>query len=880
MNNYGIAKAKVEVLNYLPYVEQVPKVISFDISADALTALSSDDYIPPYIESLNYEKFSVCFPPKRKLYIDNYLDDKKISVPGTTEADKTTPDNPYILWTPVNNKMPIPGVIDNILHPKPPPTTTPPTPTSPEWPSYNLADLGKDNYKGPIWKATAMALNQLPSDKETVEDMYKKIYPPGSVPSIPDIYSGPELSEFQSITQTYATEGLWWAVESSDFLSENMPFFITINRYGNIPAKPQYSTFFYISLGANSINGDDRIDLCLSVGNKPIIYDYRGTTISSIADTQPIRQEIGNKNENDLAKLLEEDTTITIGLMTVAGRLVIYINQDIYVYERPPKTKTSSTSTGTSSTSTTPAVTFAKPSFDEVKIAKGRIRIYGTNVMANLYVSPMVFFPLSYIFFPLVNSIGGTSVGAITYKPIDTNGVIINKPVCVIPKALGDGSAGEFDEVYGVDCYKFTDANGSISPKGYGFHKHGYMSFWPASAFHSDRLAGTQKYVIVMQPTALKFPGFESSTGDQYYITNGCPYFFRIKGQFEYHPVLPEITTTDITSDVISVEETVTAQDLFQVKKSATIKLYNKNGKYDTYRKKQKCVRIYFGWNTTLVKTFTGLTTNISSNESPGKETLTLQCEDYMYILENTYMINSPFYDGMLGWAAVKNIAKRAGIKEFVIDWEEDTDYFLPCGYAFTEPAVVFDPKTKLIECIKQILMRFVAYVYFDGDGKFHIGYTPGGLLYSIPDDTTPIKFTIDPEGTNVLLGEKNIDVSFDSTVSGITVTTVDRNNWSYILQSKASGTNILLFQKWAVQREAMFGDSDTLKAYIEDVTKRIFNTIRKVSFQTVANTTIILPLSFITIDDIPFRVMSIRRSFNADQNDLVQQFDAKWLGG
>ena len=61
---------------------------------------------------------------------------------------------------------------------------------------------------------------------------------------------------------------------------------------------------------------------------------------------------------------------------------------------------------------------------------------------------------------------------------------------------------------------------------------------------------------------------------------------------------------------------------------------------------------------------------------------------------------------------------------------------------------------------------------------------------------------------------------------------------------------------------------------------KRMFYSIRKTNFQTVDTISILKPLSYITVDDVLFRLMSIKRSYDAEKNSLTQQFEAKWLGG
>jgi hypothetical protein len=139
-------------------------------------------------------------------------------------------------------------------------------------------------------------------------------------------------------------------------------------------------------------------------------------------------------------------------------------------------------------------------------------------------------------------------------------------------------------------------------------------------------------------------------------------------------PIEREPPSFVVTEDVISVSESASAPDSFHAIANATVELYNKGGTYDYLRYKQHGITLEWGWSdgTTadLKKTFAGVIVSASTTEEPGREVISLQCEDYMTVLKNTPIINSPFYDGMVGYYAIADIADRAGIKNFVKDWE------------------------------------------------------------------------------------------------------------------------------------------------------------------------------------------------------------------
>jgi hypothetical protein len=224
----------------------------------------------------------------------------------------------------------------------------------------------------------------------------------------------------------------------------------------------------------------------------------------------------------------------------------------------------------------------------------------------------------------------------------------------------------------------------------------------------------------------------------------------------------------------------------------------------------------------------------------------------------------------MIAVYAIKDLAKKAGINQFSIDWNSSDDYFLPSGYTFTAPAVKFEANRTILDCIVELAQRFTAYVYFDENGQFHINYLPGGMLSNVVPSSVAASFVTDPSSTGIIvLGSKTIDVTLDDTLNHMTATTVDRNNLNIIVEGKNATRDYLLFDKGAFMDQAAFGGQVELKTYMNDLAARVFKPIRKTSFKTVGDGTIIHPLDFITLDGVLFRLISVKRTYSAENNDF-----------
>jgi hypothetical protein len=876
--NYGIATPVVRLLTSLPKVTKKRQVYNFDVSATSWKALQNSPYLSPLLAesvSSSEETWGCIFPSKRKAFMHNFIDlviPATDTDPATTTAANVAPGS--ILWTPVPPTGILnPGVITDYIEDLPSYySDIEPDNSASRVPTNTHPDVEVENYTGPLWSRKSYKEQPRPDDKKIIKNFLNIVREnlPTSTTSVEEpnlIEGGVKLGVYQS----RVADGLWWGIESNAFLDRNMPFWVTLETASRPPAPAENETFFIISLGVDSGSNNDRYDLVLSYNKKPQLIDYYGVDPNGNGEDKIVKEF-----DLDTSRLLTTDERIDVGFMTAGGRLIVFVNGTPLVYTRIIKT-------GAEDSIST---------LKEANITAGSIRVYGGNVACKVYAYPMTFAEISIVAFPIPNkktidTDNGTEIVDIEYSASNEENAPTGLPVCVLPvNADAEGAISR----YGVDTKQFIDQNGLINLQpSFGLHREGKMIFFSAEELANDftALPNTNFFFLVMKPEDRIWEGGRLKHAK-------TPYFMRLKGVDQKEgrdPVL--IGVTDVTDDLITLKEDASAPDYFHIKRGASFTLYNENGRYDFIRQRQLGVDISWGWNGKTCRTFTGMTVSTSNNQVAGKETLTVQCEDYNYILQNTPIVNSPYYDGMVGFHAVKDLAKRAGLEEFDKDWEDDHEYFLKSGYSFTSPAVRFKATDKIFDCIMNIVKRFEAYIYFDAFGTMHIDKLPGGLL-GVPPVRIPIEFTSDPTDTDkiLILDNKTINIDLNSTVNHISILTLDRDTRNPIIYALAAeppdyDPNTLLFKKKMMIDQPAYGELNVATAHAKELALRVFKPIRKTSFKTVGLAVInpecdpiIEPLEFITVDGVEFRLISISRNYNAESNDFTQDYEAEWLNG
>ena len=840
MKNLGKANTYIKLSNSLVNVDADRQKVNFDVSAHSWKLYEKSPVMSPIlVENATDEStgFAACFPAKRKYYVNNLMDSSSTSTTtptSSTTSTATTLTTP-IKWRPVDpSSSSIKGVALGLKSQY--------DSTYGRQPVGTYASAPKE-YIGPKWADAAVEEIPPPNDAQYLASWDSFLTGVGAPPAPPPAGTAvlPEGSQTNYINQTVVRDGLFWVVESDSFLQENMPFWVNIRRMSSPPSK-KHPTWFIISFGEES--DTDSYDLYLGSDSKPFLADYNDQGVGAWG---------GKMFDEDLSRVFNTEKNIEIGIMTIGGRLIISVNKVNLFYTRV--TKGSGDNAG---------------KIREAKIAPGKVRIYGTNVSACINVCPMTFAPSSIMCIPLpsfvVSTSSGTSTLAVDYKGVDMYGAAVGT-VAELPT---DPSS---EKVYGVDCELFRSigGGGDCAPTGFGFHKKGKVYFWKGGAITASSNPNSDFWFLKMK------------SADAFGIPYaGAPFFFRLKGL--------KVFTGGMGSsgspfyDVISVSQTSDAPDFTHSAQSATVTLYNKNGAYDNLKTYEAGIEIYMGWEGSITKTFTGIVTSVNFSEEPGKETVTLSCEDYMYLLKNTPIINSPFYDGMLKFNAVKDLVERAGIMNIINEWPDysDSEYALPAGHAFTKPAVRYGNTQMLFDCCVDLLKRDVSFFFFDADGRLHIRHVDGGLLSVGASEAVVKYFVVDPdEGdvTNIILDQQSVDVDFKNTANVISILTAERDTRNPIIYSTSSPAPIVPYRKVRLMDQPALGGLEDAIVQAEREGERCFFSVKKIAFKTVGDNTV-KPLSFINVSGQEFRVTSISRKYSADSNDFINEYNCEWLGG
>jgi hypothetical protein len=846
--NLGEARVKVEVLNELPYVTKDAKRYQFDVNASVWSKLKQSQHFPPFLAEYISDNaddaqasFGAILPARRKYYVDNYL---STSAPAGSKN--------VITWKPTTARF---GIVYDIVK---------------ELPNYSLILPGKystapKDYQGPEWVDAVLPGEPSPNDRAGLRTFLQALGLASTPSTTNTTTTSPQTivldPELHVVNQRKVGDALWWVLESSNFLSENMPFWVTIRRQDAPATDNQTAIVLQIGLG----NSEQSFDLYLSDQKPPMVIEYlngRKSGTASATKTQTF--------EGAGVTLFEDQQYIQIGVMTIGGRIVFTVNDHDLVYTRYEGSNASST---------------ADPGeLKEAKISAGKIRVFGTNVKVTIDACPMTFTSVGALALDVIPVIPTITSGSGAAIPDEYYGVneemepLRGRTVAQLPKE--DGTS-----YFGVDCNEFTDSNGSVKPDGFGFHQDGKVRFKKSTDFGITSWGTEDFYVMTLNPdNGVGGADFPIS------IPNGsAPYFIKLKGAQKYDGSGGSAGGSDISDYVISMSETVAADEQFFIKKTASVTLYNENGRFDNSKFRQKGIRLSWGWgDSTLKQTFTGIVTSVQTSEVPGKETITLDCQDYVHILMTTPIVNSPIYDGMIMFYAAKDIANRAGMTNVVNDWTSAggssiEEYFLPSGYSFSQPKVYFDGKQMLYECIKFMLERPEAFGYFDEDGRLHIKKLPGGIFSSVSPGAIAARFyrnTSNPD--ELILDEKAVNWDYSNIFNKIVITSLDKDTRNAIVYGlpATGGQDNLMFRKPFYYDQPALGDFDVVKSYAHDLAERVFYPIRKTGFKTVGSVSTIQPFSFITVDGDEYRLISLTRSYSIDSNDFTNEYNAEWLGG
>ena len=342
-----------------------------------------------------------------------------------------------------------------------------------------------------------------------------------------------------------------------------------------------------------------------------------------------------------------------------------------------------------------------------------------------------------------------------------------------------------------------------------------------------------------------------------------------------------EVDAIDATDLVMKYSESYSSSDFHSMNHSATIEfLLNKGmessddvvNKLYNLRNRAFYIEVYAGYldcNYTKLninegyKLFTGLCLGGTINESAGRRTMSCQIVDYTKILQESYIFNSPFLDGMRDTNAIYTLLQMVGMKDTEVgdtgnagpasllkqlastDLTEvrlqtqdgrgsfNTVYVLPNSYARLKEAFFkFQDGTPYWQVIQKITKKAGKVAFFDSYGVFHYENLPyDEYLYGggEANDVEPLwQYTRSPDGAGQLIFDNIVrqrTVSDTFNIIHLMTSTPERElaiydkvNWESIYDSSSPG--FLGYKKVYLQQEGIFGSLNTLQALADHYSK------------------------------------------------------------
>lgn len=900
MKDFGKARAKVLIKDTLPNIEDNQYVEGRDFVASDdgawLSSKSATDLKTYNMERINigneqkYQDslgsiFGAIFPKKSYWQIPNFMTGHTVpsgilpkqraewKVPedplGSVEKVSELGESSEAYWNPIRLYLSSEHE-DQAWH------------TGPDYPV---------EYSGPRW-GTVFIDKEGVVDENMVNSKIAGAVPAGTAEGDDD----KTVFDRKSTAVKQETSGsTYWGVECGASIDTMIPFYITVDRERFSGGDKSTAIVIRIIDSADGFytgteTTSESFDLVISENKGVELIDY-GNIITLTDDDgesfMPTTVSLDFGNDIALEKHLR------IGFLPVLGRLAVFINDVPNVYQR---SRVDDDNTGSSF------------DFKAIEFKAEKIQVWGTNCQARVSLSAMSFFSghMQLPIGPAQDENGNYNlnwedigIGMPNNLSSDEEG---SSAECCCQKIFKDGAALSFpddiDEEYGEKC---ANPMGKV-----------------AIVLSKSKKEDAKYLKLAMIGTHLKWKWGDTVEATENHesgsITDisvpwgGPPFLFRLRGTKTEvangtgggptpptPPTSGGSSTEDVSEDVISITrrfEESTENSLVQ--QTAEIVLYNDGGAHADLLKKGKGVQIWMGWEDVgggepTRKVFTGISLGGQRTEVAGREAISLHCEDYMRILEDTRILNSPYYDGMDAFDVIFDLAERAGIT--AIDdtpANDDERYFLPAGYSFNNPKAKFPKKTSVKEAISQISQAATCVVYFDENGEFHWEALQGGLLLDngdieVVDDG---KYYRDPasaesEGWNIILDEFQADYLVGEAINKLYVWSIDRASGQFISHPEPEAEdseNVLPYKKIGFIDQPALGSIAAVRTQASRLAKRLYATPTKVNFSTVTKAKI-TPLSFITVDDTLFRVNNFSETLDASNNSFTATITGEWYG-
>jgi len=750
-----------------------------------------------------------------------------------------------------------------------------------------------DSYSGPRWSNPRISREINPVDEtDTEEDTTEA--------ETETVASSDDFST-SVISQDQSCQDVWWSIQTTSLSSSEMkcvPFYIDVTFQK--PLVHEQPTFLVLRLGniakAVAAKNSDIIDLVFVQGQPPMLYD-RGLIKTKINKDKTTEHYPASITLN--GNIAWDGQLHRIGILPLAGRLCISVDGQDTLYTRIDAEAAESSDSVSETGLTEDDTDKSNPAVSKGTIlffpSYNQIRLIGSNSKAIVSLAATVFPALACLPTSMPGGFNEKTNASDTPLSGSTSGIADGaslSSMVELPNQDEKPILGAFARYCGDYELEGGDTWGEIS-KEYMYGKLDMELEKDQVANPTANLPIGKHYVIYF---TTEFRLFGEGVDEKRYIRMGFPIWFRARGVTKVANEVPEgQTKINIGADIMELTESFTSPDRYHVTHSVDIVLYNEYGEYDELLGKSLPIQLGYSWSNSPgsygdggpmdTTVFTGVTLNSSTTLIAGKETMSIHCEDYMFLLGATQIINSPYFDGMDGFNVVKSLANKAHV--ICIDdtgGKAGERFFLPSGYSFLEPVKRYDGKMAVKDGILDVCSMAPKVVYFDGDGILHYSHIQGGIGFVEANDApTTAEYFSDPAiatDKNMILDQKQIEVKINSVVNNIYCRTVDRSTRTIIMVNDKANTSedILSYKKIIYILIPSLGSYKAATNYIERLKPIVYKPIKSVTIKT-ADDTPIIPMNYMEVDGKKYRIMALNRTINISDNSITSSITGEWMG-
>lgn len=389
-------------------------------------------------------------------------------------------------------------------------------------------------------------------------------------------------------------------------------------------------------------------------------------------------------------------------------------------------------------------------------------------------------------------------------------------------------------------------------------------------------------------------------------VKNGrSPYVWMVRVEIPNTEAEEPKPALDISCDVMSIDMTANAVSEHEINNTGSITVLNKRANggrdYKSYTNRTIYFRISGGWGncatagTEVQPLFEGLSVSAEVTKKAEREVVVFKIEDYMSVLQSMKFILCPFYDGMKASLAVRDMVQMTGLADARIladskpikDANLSQDLGLPYIRPFESPQFRFPDGTALKEGILKIAKYDGKVIYFDQFGKFHLDTKPGGAFGDESWNVQANYFTKGaPDPFQLVWNQVTLSRHTKDCYNSISLVTVDKRVPTVIIALNDTYTNgirnpsaegYLGFKKPLIIKDAALGSFDAAASYFDVLRRRVIIPPLTARFEAYGRGGI-RPLSVVTLDGQPLKVVNISSRFNAAENMFWQSIEGEWL--